>query len=222
LHNNDIWSARVATASRVSGISRPQETTAFSQQKIQSDTTWQPDAVSRLGARCRFCAAPLTHSFVDLGMSPLCQTHIEAHQLGSMERFYPLHALVCDRCWLVQLQEFVAPADIFSEYAYFSSYSDSWVAHARRYADKICTEYGIGPGSLVVEIASNDGLPPATFRCTGCACCRSPVGEQRARTRPGPNDFVAGMKMLLAPGGMITMEFPHFLRLIEGQLEVFD
>jgi SAM-dependent methyltransferase len=114
-------------------------------------------AVARLGARCRFCSTSLTHSFVDLGLSPLCQTHIEEAQLGAGEPFYPLHALVCDRCWLVQLQEFVTPADIFSEYAYFSSYSDSWVDHARRYAEKMCTELGIGRDSLVVEIASNDG-----------------------------------------------------------------
>src|ERR1700752_1520457 len=87
--------------------------------------------VAAFGARCRFCSAPLRHSFVDLGMSPLCQTHITPEQLNRMEPFYPLHALVCTECWLVQLQEFVAPADIFSEYAYFSSYADSWVEHCR-------------------------------------------------------------------------------------------
>ena len=79
------------------------------------------------GASCRFCGHPLRHTFVDLGMSPLCQTHIAAHQLNDMEPFFPLHAQVCEHCFLVQLQEFVAPEHIFSEYAYFSSYSSSWV-----------------------------------------------------------------------------------------------
>ncbi len=214
-----------------------------------------PEAVARLGAKCRFCAAPLTHSFVDLGMSPLCQTHIEDSQLGSMEPFFPLHALVCDRCWLVQLQEFVAPASIFSEYAYFSSYSDSWVEHARRYAEKMCSQFGLGPKSLVVEIASNDGYLLQHFVARGVPVLgcepaanvakvavakgiRSEVAffgrDTAARLAqkygnadlllgnnvlahvPDLNDFVAGMKVLLAPTGMVTMEFPHLLRLIEG------
>jgi 2-polyprenyl-3-methyl-5-hydroxy-6-metoxy-1,4-benzoquinol methylase len=115
------------------------------------------DQVTRLDARCRFCSAQLRHSFVDLGMSPLCQTHITAEQLNHMEPFYPLHALVCTECWLVQLQEFVAPKDIFSEYAYFSSYADSWVEHARRYAEAMIGRFGLSPQSLVTEIASNDG-----------------------------------------------------------------
>jgi SAM-dependent methyltransferase len=213
------------------------------------------EAVARLGAQCRFCAAPLTHSFVDLGLSPLCQTHIEASQLGAPERFYPLHALVCDRCWLVQLQEFVAPSDIFSEYAYFSSYSDSWVEHARRYAEQMCTQFGIGPKSLVVEIASNDGYLLQHFVARGVSVLGVEpaanvaavavgkgipsevifLGRETARTLaakhrkadllvgnnvlahvPDLNDFVAGMKILLAPGGMITMEFPHLLQLIQG------
>jgi len=107
--------------------------------------------------RCRFCGVALEHSFVDLGMSPLCQTHIAQEQLNSMEPFYPLHAYVCSQCWLVQLEEFVAPADIFSEYAYFSSYADSWVAHAKRYALAMRDRFHIGAHSKVVEIASNDG-----------------------------------------------------------------
>jgi len=90
-------------------------------------------------------------------MSPPCQTHITAEQLNSMEAFYPLHAYVCEHCFLVQLEEFVGPADIFSEYAYFSSYSDSWVAHAKRYADQMCEILGLGAQSSVMEIASNDG-----------------------------------------------------------------
>ena len=109
------------------------------------------------GARCRFCATPLQHTFVDLGMSPLCESYVPAERLGAMEPFYPLHARVCERCLLVQVDDFVAPEEIFSEYAYFSSYSDSWVEHARRYVDVTVDRFGIGPDSLVVELASNDG-----------------------------------------------------------------
>ena len=90
-------------------------------------------------------------------MSPLCQTHISAEQLTEAEMFLPLHAYICDRCLLVQLQEFVAPADIFGEYAYFSSYSDSWIAHAKAYAARMVERFRYGPNSKVVEIASNDG-----------------------------------------------------------------
>jgi hypothetical protein len=107
--------------------------------------------------RCRFCDADLKHSFVDLGMSPLCQTHVSAEQLTEAEMFLPLHAYICDQCFLVQLQEFVAPADIFGEYAYFSSYSDSWIAHAKAYAARMVERFQYGPRSKVVEIASNDG-----------------------------------------------------------------
>jgi hypothetical protein len=106
---------------------------------------------------CRFCSAQLKNTFVDLGLSPLCQTHIEADQLHDAEPFYPLHVYVCDRCFLVQLQEFVSPAEIFSEYAYFSSYSSSWVEHARRYAEAMIERLNLGPFSKVMEIASNDG-----------------------------------------------------------------
>src|ERR1035441_10891016 len=106
---------------------------------------------------CRFCGQVLQTTFVDLGMSPFCQTHIERHQLNHMEPFYPLHAWVCRRCFLVQLEEYVTPANIFSEYAYFSSYSDSWVEHARRYAEMMRSRFGLSSGSLVMEIASNDG-----------------------------------------------------------------
>src|SRR5262245_44008397 len=106
---------------------------------------------------CRFCSAQLKNTFVDLGLSPLCQTHIEADHLHEAEPFYPLHVYVCDRCFLVQLQEFVSPAEIFSEYAYFSSYSSSWVEHARRYAEAMIGRLKLGASSKVMEIASNDG-----------------------------------------------------------------
>jgi hypothetical protein len=121
-------------------------------------------------ANCRFCAAPLTHTFVDLGMSPLCQTHIEPHELNHMERFYPLHAWVCSKCLLVQLEEYVSPDQIFSDYAYFSSYSDSWVEHARQYAQTMQRRFALGPQSLVMEIASNDGYLLQHFKACGVPC----------------------------------------------------
>jgi hypothetical protein len=115
------------------------------------------EALIAAGPRCRFCRALLRHTFVDLGMSPLCESYVPAHKLGAMEPFYPLHARVCERCLLVQLEEFVAPDEIFTEYAYFSSYSDSWVEHARTYVAKAVERFGIGRESLVIEVASNDG-----------------------------------------------------------------
>src|SRR5829696_2648169 len=108
--------------------------------------------------RCRACRSDLKHTFLDLGMSPLCQTQIYPHELNRGENFYPLHAHLCTQCWLVQLEEYVSPQVIFSEaYPYFSSFSDSWVEHARRYADQMIAEQKIGTGSFVVELASNDG-----------------------------------------------------------------
>src|SRR5687767_496840 len=107
--------------------------------------------------KCRFRQAQLEHTFVDLGMSPLCQDHIKPEELKRMEPFYPLHAYVCTNCFLVQLEEFVAPSTLFNDYAYFSSYSDSWLQHAKRYSDQITTQFPINEKSLVAELASNDG-----------------------------------------------------------------
>jgi 2-polyprenyl-3-methyl-5-hydroxy-6-metoxy-1,4-benzoquinol methylase len=205
-------------------------------------------------ARCRFCCTALRQTFVDLGMSPLCESYITVEQLNSPEQFYPLHALVCERCWLVQLQEYVAPGEIFGEYAYFSSYSDSWVEHARQYVEHVCNRFSLGASSLVIEIASNDGYLLQHFVARGIPVLgiepadniarvaqhkgiRTEVrffGEQTARELasaygkpdlllgnnvlahvPDLNDFVAGMKLLLKPGGCFTMEFPHLGRLIE-------
>ncbi|MBS0377853.1 MAG: class I SAM-dependent methyltransferase [Proteobacteria bacterium] len=202
---------------------------------------------------CRFCGHPLRHTFVDLGMSPLCQTHITPEQLNHMERYYPLHAYVCAHCFLVQLAEFVAPGDIFSEYAYFSSYSDSWVEHARRYTDAMVARFGLGTHSRVVEIASNDGYLLQHFVARGIpvlgiepAANVALAAEKRGvqskvcffGTQTAPeiaaefgkpdlllgnnvlahvpqlNDFVGGMKALLSPRGVITMEFPHLLELM--------
>ena len=218
-----------------------------------------PAAALSARAHCRFCGHGLTHDFVDLGMSPLCQTHIAPEQLNHMEPFYPLHAYVCEKCWLVQLEEFVAPADIFSEYAYFSSYSDSWVEHAKRYANAMCERFGLSSASKVIEIASNDGyllqhfvargIPvlgvepaanvaevavergiPSTVRFFGQKTAAELVAEHGKPDLllgnnvlahvPDLNDFVGGMKTLLKPGGVITMEFPHLYRLMrENQFD---
>ena len=107
--------------------------------------------------RCRHCGTPLQHTLIDLGMSPLCESFLTQDQLDAPESYYPLHARVCHACWLVQLPEFVSPAHIFTEYAYFSSYSTTWVAHAARYCETIKSRLGLGPKSFVVELGSNDG-----------------------------------------------------------------
>src|SRR5258707_7636150 len=108
-------------------------------------------------ARCRFCQTPLRHTFVDLGMSPLCESYLPADQLNAMEPFYPLHVKVCEECYLVQLEEYVSPEHIFTEYAYFSSYSDSWLKHASNYVEMISERFQLGAHNLAVELASNDG-----------------------------------------------------------------
>ncbi len=188
-------------------------------------------------------------------MSPLCQTHISADQLHDAEPFYPLHAFVCEQCLLVQLQEFVTPAAIFSEYAYFSSYSTSWVEHARRYAEMMIERFKLGPSSKVMEVASNDGyllqhfaaraipvlgIEPAanvakaafdrgvpTDVCFFGRDTASQIAHKHGKPDllvgnnvlahvPDLNDFVGGMKLLLAPDGVITMEFPHLQRLMAG------
>jgi hypothetical protein len=172
-----------------------------------------------------------------------------------MEPFYPLHVRVCERCLLVQLQDYVGPEAIFSEYAYFSSYSDSWVAHARRYTEAMIERFALDARSWVVELASNDGYLLQHFVAAGVPCLGiEPAGNvAAAATRkgiptevsffgsttaralaargrradlllgnnvlaqiPDLNDFVAGMALLLAPTGVITMEFPHLMRLVEG------
>ncbi len=210
--------------------------------------------VENTAPACRFCDAELRHSLVDLGMSPLCNTQVEPHQLNHMEPFYPLHAYVCEKCFLVQLGEFVSPDAIFSDYAYFSSYSDSWVQHAKRYADMAAERFKLGADSKVMEIASNDGyllqhfvakkIPvlgiepaanvakvavekgiPTTVRFFGTESAKQILREHGPADLllgnnvlahvPKLNDFVAGMKILLKPGGTITMEFPHLMRLLE-------
>ena len=204
---------------------------------------------------CRFCGAPLRHTFVDLGMSPLCESYVSAERLDAVEPFYPLHVYVCDQCFLVQLREYVSREEIFTEYAYFSSYADSWLEHARRYVDAVVTRFSLGPQSRVVEAASNDGyllqyfvqrgIPalgvepaanvareaerkgvPTLVRFFGRDTARHLLAEgHRADLLlgnnvlaqvPDLNDFVGGMKLLLAAQGVITMEFPHLMRLVEA------
>jgi len=106
---------------------------------------------------CRLCAAPLTRTFVDLGMSPLCESFLRADQIDARESFYPLHVRICEECLLVQLPAYVPGEEIFSDYAYFSSYSDSYVEHQRQYANRMIDELGLMRDSLVTEVASNDG-----------------------------------------------------------------
>jgi SAM-dependent methyltransferase len=219
-----------------------------------SIATSEAESLRASSRGCRFCGHALQTTFVDLGMSPLCQTHIEPQQLNSMEPFFPLHAWVCERCFLVQLEEYVTPADIFSEYAYFSSFADSWVEHARKYSVLMRERFGIDRDSLVMEIASNDGyllqhfvaaavpvlgIEPAAniakvaqdkgIRTEVCFHGRTSadkivakygqadllLGNNVLAHVPDLNDFVAGMKRLLKPTGVITMEFPHLQRLME-------
>lgn len=118
-------------------------------------------------SRCRFCDGPLTITFVDLGMSPLSNDYLPADALHAMEPFYPLHAYVCDACFLVQIEAFATPERIFNDYAYFSSYSESWLNHAHQFATDASERYGLGPSSLVIEVASNDGYLLQYFKNAG-------------------------------------------------------
>jgi hypothetical protein len=118
-------------------------------------------------AACRICGTALRHTFVDLGMSPLCESYLRQDELNQAEAFYPLHVFVCERCFLVQLQEYVRPEAIFTEYAYFSSYSETWLEHARHYTGQVVERFGLDATSLVVELASNDGYLLRNFVALG-------------------------------------------------------
>ena len=212
-----------------------------------------------MNGNCRHCGEPLEHSFCDLGMSPPSNAYLTQAQLQQMEKFYPLHAYVCGSCFLVQLQEFESPEQIFSDYAYFSSYSQSWLDHAKAYTDDMISRFGFGKASQVVEIASNDGYLLQYFRERGvpvlgiepavnvaavaqkagistltkffgtktAAALKAEgmqadllLGNNVLAHVPDLNDFVQGLKMALKPGGVITMEFPHLLRLMrENQFD---
>lgn len=208
---------------------------------------------------CRYCGSILRHTFVDLGMSPLANSYLQPSQIHHMEPFYPLCAYVCEHCFLVQLEEFENPEHIFSDYAYFSSYSDSWLQHARDYTQLVVDRFGLDQRSQIVEIASNDGyllqyfvtrgMPvlgiepaanvaqtahekdiPTVVKFFGEETSRQLVAEGVKADLlvannilahvPQLNDFIKGMKIILKPRGVVTLEFPHLLRLIiENQFD---
>jgi len=203
---------------------------------------------------CRFCGDGLQQTFVDLGMSPLCETYPSAVELNRGETYYPLHVYVCTKCFLVQLGEYESPESIFNDYPYFSSYSDSWLKHCENYCGAMVERLGLGQKSRVVEVASNDGyllqyfvqrgVPvlgiepaanvakvaiekgvPTLVSFFGAQLARKLVAEGESADLvlgnnvlaqvPDLNDFVEGLKILLRPKGVLTLEFPHLLRLIE-------
>ena len=206
--------------------------------------------------QCRFCHNQLQHTFVDLGVSPIANDYIDKEHLDKVERFYPLHTYVCQKCLLVQIEDFESPEHIFGDgdYAYFSSFSDSWLRHAEAYTDLMVERFGFDANNQVIEIASNDGyllqyfhqkgipvlgVEPAANTAKvaqekGIPCIVKFFGVQTAQELvadgkqadlllgnnvlahvPDLNDFVAGMKIVLKPKGIITMEFPHLLQLIQ-------
>ncbi len=192
-------------------------------------------------------------------MQPLCESYLNIKQLNQMEAFYPLHVRVCEKCFLVQLEEYVSPHEIFSEYAYFSSYSDAWLNHAQNYVKMIAKKLQLNKNSQVVEIASNDGyllqyfleygipvlgIEPAAnvaevavkkgiptlvnFFNLGLAtsllrkgqCADLIIGNNVIAQVTDLNDFVKSMKILLKSSGVITIEFPHLMNLVnENQFD---
>ena len=208
----------------------------------------------RLVLSCRFCNKPLTDTFVDLGMSPLSNAFLKKEMLNDLEKKYPLCAYVCNSCFLVQLPEFEKPENIFEEYAYFSSYSSTWLKHAENYVSMMIKKFGFDEKNLVIEIASNDGyllqffkkinipilgIEPAVnvakvAKDKGIPTITRFFSENTANDLrkenkfadliignnvlahvPNLNDFVKGLKILLKPSGIITLEFPHIMQLIQ-------
>ncbi len=221
---------------------------------IRTRTSVQSHGYSAREPSCRSCGDALRFTFVDLGMSPLCETYLLPQDLDRMEPFYPLHVWVCEGCFLVQLEEYVSPGEIFSDYPYFSSYSDSWLQHAEAYVEMIIDRLGLNQGSQVVEVGSNDGyllryfrdrdipvlgVEPAANVATEAISRGIPTqvaffGVEMARQLvatgltaelllgnnvlaqvPDLNGFVEGMQIALKSGGVITMEFPSLMRLVE-------
>jgi C-methyltransferase C-terminal domain/Putative zinc binding domain/Methyltransferase domain len=202
---------------------------------------------------CRLCSATLSRTFVDLGMSPLANSYRKPEQMNSMETFFPLHVWICDSCLLVQVQQFESPEHIFGDYAYFSSYSDTWLRHIEAYSDAVVGRFGINGATTVIEIASNDGYLLQYFKKRGIPVLGVEPAEnvaQVARERgiptiskffgvetardlvksgkragllvannvlphvPDLNDFIGGLKVLLGPQGILTMEFGYLVRLM--------
>jgi hypothetical protein len=206
--------------------------------------------------KCRHCAAPLEHTFLDLGFAPPSNAYLTDDDLARPEKYYPLKIKVCDQCWLVQTEDYAQADELFSsEYAYFSSTSTGWLAHAASYAEKMTGQLQLTQDSLVIEVASNDGYLLKNFVAAGIPCLGieptastaaaaeklgiavmreffgEQLGKQLATTGkqadliagnnvyahvPDINDFTRGLKAALKPDGTITLEFPHFMRLIES------
>lgn len=225
-------------------------------------TTTMPYLETQQGtgvSSCRFCGSDLHRTFVDLGLSPLCETYPAPAELNRGETYYPLHVLVCEKCWLVQLGEYESRENIFSDYPYFSSFSDSWLKHCDKYCEAMKSRLGLGQNSFVVEVASNDGyllqyfvkrdVPvlgiepaanvakvavekgvPTLVRFFGTQLANELTAEGRNADLilgnnvlaqvPDLNDFVEGLKIMLKPEGVLTLEVPHLLQLIE--LREFD
>ena len=205
--------------------------------------------------KCRHCAHPLTHTFLDLGFAPPSNAYLGADDLTRPEKYYPLKIKVCDQCWLVQTEDYAAADELFGpDYAYFSSTSSGWLAHAARYSENIIRKLQLDSNGLVIEVACNDGYLLKNFVAASIPCLgiepaagtaeaaeqlgipvlREFFGEELARRLaaegkqadlivgnnvyahvPAINDFTRGLKVALKPGGTITLEFPHLLRLIE-------
>ena len=205
--------------------------------------------------KCRHCAAPLEHTFLDLGFAPPSNAYLTSEDLVKPEKYYPLKIKVCNQCWLVQTEDYAQADELFSsEYAYFSSTSTGWLAHAARYAEKMTRQLALTKDSLVIEVASNDGYLLKNFLAAGIPCLgieptastavaaeklgipvmREFFGEQLGEQLsaagkqadliagnnvyahvPDINDFTLGLKAALKPGGTITLEFPHLMRLLE-------
>jgi len=207
-----------------------------------------------MASTCRFCATPLEYTFVNLGLSPISNAFLKPDQVNDKEPFYPLHAFVCGDCFLVQLEEFESPDEIFSDYVYFSSYSDSWLAHAKKFAAVAAERFDLDSDSLVMEVASNDGYLLQYFKELGVPVlgiepasnvaevartagidtidkffgvalaerlrgegrtCDLLVGNNVLAHVPDINDFVGGLKIALGENGVLSMEFPHLLKLIQ-------
>ena len=203
---------------------------------------------------CRYCQSVLRHTFINLGMSPIANCYLQQRQLNHIEAFYPLHVYICDRCFLVQLEEFETPEHIFKDYAYFSSFSDTWLQHAKSYVNMIIERLQLSENSQIIEIASNDGYllqyflsrgmfvlgiePAANVAMhavnkgiptiekffgenTACQLVQEGIkadlliGNNVLAHVPKLNDFIRGMKILLGPKGVITLEFPHLMRLMD-------
>ena len=204
---------------------------------------------------CRHCEKPLTYTFVDLGFAPPSNAYLTETDLNKPEKYYPLKVKVCDHCWLVQTEDYAQADELFSsDYAYFSSTSTTWLAHAKAYAEQMTQLLGLNASSFVIEVASNDGYLLKNFLAAGIPCLGieptastaeasekigipvlreffgKALGQQLAQQGkqadlitgnnvyahvPDINDFTLGLKEALKPGGTITLEFPHLMRLIE-------